>query len=178
MGITAGRVVVPVAPNSCWVSRSSSRNGSVRISIVGGLLPGRQHDAIGTHRCRGTAMLLLTTTRGRPGAPTPGQRHGQARRRRLTALHIGTAANLLGVQPAFLRSLDAAGVLTAGCSAGGQRRYSRAERALATRVRELLDQNMPLTAATCIVSLEHQLQTAYRRITNLEQIIAQRDTGT
>ncbi len=65
---------------------------------------------------------------------------------------IGTAANLLGVQPAFLRSLDAAGLLTAGCSAGGQRRYSRAELALATRVRELLDQNMPLTAATGIVT--------------------------
>ena len=32
---------------------------------------------------------------------------------------IGTAANLLGVQPAFLRSLDAAGLLTAGCSAVG-----------------------------------------------------------
>ena len=35
---------------------------------------------------------------------------------------------------------------------------------------------MPLTAATRIVSLEHQLQTAYRRITNLEQTITQRDT--
>ena len=121
-------------------------------------------------------MLLLTTTHRRRGDPTPGQRHGQARRRRLPALHIGTAANLLGVQPAFLRSLDATGLLTAGCSAGGQRRYSRAELALATRVRELLDQNMPLTAATGIVSLELQLQTAYWRITNLEQTIAQRDT--
>jgi MerR family transcriptional regulator/heat shock protein HspR len=89
---------------------------------------------------------------------------------------IGTAANLLGVQPAFLRSLDAAGLLTPGCSAGGQRRYSRAELALATRVHELLDQNMPLTAATRIVSLEHQRQTAYRRITSLEQTITQRDT--
>ena len=35
---------------------------------------------------------------------------------------------------------------------------------------------MPLTAATGIVSLEHQLQTAYWRITSLEQTIAQRDT--
>lgn len=59
---------------------------------------------------------------------------------------IGTAAALLGVQPAFLRSLDAAGLLTPGCSAGGQRCYSRAELAPATRVRELLDQNMLLTA--------------------------------
>ena len=61
---------------------------------------------------------------------------------------MGLAADLLGVQPAFLRSLDAAGCLTAGRSAGGQRRYSRADLALTVRVRELLDENMPLAAAT------------------------------
>ena len=33
IGITAGRARVPSVPNTCWVSRSSSRNGSVRISI-------------------------------------------------------------------------------------------------------------------------------------------------
>jgi DNA-binding transcriptional MerR regulator len=53
--------------------------------------------------------------------------------------------------------LDAAGLLTPRHSAGGQRRYSRADLALASRVPELLHQNMPLTAATRIVSLEHQL---------------------
>ncbi len=73
------------------------------------------------------------------------------------AYTMGLAADLLGVQPAFLRSLDAAGLLTPGRSAGGQRRYSRADLALAIRVRELLDENMPLAAATRIVSLEHQL---------------------
>lgn len=92
------------------------------------------------------------------------------------AYTIGTAANLLGVQPAFLRSLDAAGLLTPGRSAGGQRRYSRAELTLATRVRELLDQNLPLVAATRIVSLEHQLAAAHRRITHLEQAIGQPDS--
>jgi MerR family transcriptional regulator/heat shock protein HspR len=85
------------------------------------------------------------------------------------AYTIGLAADLLGVQPAFLRSLDAAGLLTPGRSAGGQRRYSRADLALALRVRELLDQNMPLTAATRIVSLEHQLAAAHHRIRHLEQ---------
>ena len=85
------------------------------------------------------------------------------------AYTMGRAADLLGVQPAFLRSLDAAGLLTPDRSAGGQRRYSRAELALATRVRELLDQNMPLAAATRIVSLEHQLAAARRQIAHLEQ---------
>ena len=82
---------------------------------------------------------------------------------------MGTAAELLGVQPAFLRSLDAAGLLSPGRSAGGQRRYSRADLSLAMQVRELLDQNMPLAAAIRIVRLEHQLAAAHRRIADLEQ---------
>jgi MerR family transcriptional regulator, heat shock protein HspR len=85
------------------------------------------------------------------------------------AYTMGLAADLLGVQPAFLRSLDAAGLLTPDRSAGGQRRYSRAELSLAQRVRSLLDENMPLTAAIRIVSLEHQLATARQRIAELEQ---------
>lgn len=85
------------------------------------------------------------------------------------AYTMGLAADLLGVQPAFLRSLDAAGLLTPDRSAGGQRRYSRAELSLAQRVRTLLDENMPLTAAIRIVSLEHQLAAAQQRIAELEQ---------
>jgi MerR family transcriptional regulator/heat shock protein HspR len=84
------------------------------------------------------------------------------------AYTMGLAADLLGVQPAFLRSLDAAGLLTPNRSAGGQRRYSRAELTVATRVRELLDENMPLIAAIRIVSLERRLQTAHQRILYLE----------
>jgi len=84
------------------------------------------------------------------------------------AYTTGLAAELLGVQPAFLRSLDAAGLLTPNRSAGGQRRYSRAELTLALRVRELLDVNMPLIAAIRIVSLERQLEAAHRRIAYLE----------
>ena len=85
------------------------------------------------------------------------------------AYTMGLAADLLGVQPAFLRSLDAAGLLTPDRSAGGQRRYSRSELTLAIRVRELLDQNMPLAAAIRIVSLEHQLAAAQQRLAHLEQ---------
>jgi MerR family transcriptional regulator, heat shock protein HspR len=88
------------------------------------------------------------------------------------AYTIGLAAELLGVQPAFLRSLDAAGLLTPNRSAGGQRRYSRAELTLALQVRELLDVNMPLIAAIRIVSLERQLKGAHQHIARLESIIA------
>ena len=41
------------------------------------------------------------------------------------AVTMGQAAELLGVQPAFLRSLDAAGILRPHRSDGGHRRYSR-----------------------------------------------------
>jgi MerR family transcriptional regulator/heat shock protein HspR len=100
---------------------------------------------------------------------TPPQgRHDKLDDHDYPAYTMGLAADLLGVQPAFLRSLDAAGLLTPGRSAGGQRRYSRADLALAIRVRELLDQNMPLTAATRIVSLERQLAEAHQRIALLE----------
>jgi DNA-binding transcriptional MerR regulator len=92
------------------------------------------------------------------------------------AYTMGLAAELLGVQPAFLRSLDAAGLLSPGRSAGGQRRYSRAELTLALQVRTLLDQNMPLAAAIRIVSLERQLAAAQQRIAHLEQTL-DRSTG-
>ncbi len=85
------------------------------------------------------------------------------------AYTIGRAADLLDVQPAFLRSLDSSGMLTPERSAGGQRRYSRTELGLAVRVRALLDQNMPLTAATRIVELEEDLARAHRRIAQLEK---------
>ena len=47
------------------------------------------------------------------------------------AVTMGQAAELLEVQPAFLRSLDAAGVLTPSRSSGGHRRYSRRQLTLA-----------------------------------------------
>src|SRR3954464_14783081 len=51
------------------------------------------------------------------------------------ALSMSQAAELLGVQAAFLRSLDAAGVLSPHRSTGGHRRYSRAQLGLAARLR-------------------------------------------
>ena len=84
------------------------------------------------------------------------------------AVTMGQAAELLGVQPAFLRSLDAAGVLTPQRSGGGHRRYSRRQLALAARMRELFDQGMTLDAAARIVGLQDELDTARARIGELE----------
>jgi DNA-binding transcriptional MerR regulator len=58
---------------------------------------------------------------------------------------------------AFLRSLDAAGAVRPARSAGGRRRYSRRQLAVAARIRELLDQGHTLAAARRILALEDDL---------------------
>jgi MerR family transcriptional regulator/heat shock protein HspR len=79
---------------------------------------------------------------------------------RFPALTMSQAAELLGVQPAFLRSLDTSGVLEPYRSAGGHRRYSREQLALAGRMRELLDDGHSLASAETIVGLQNQLADA------------------
>ena len=76
------------------------------------------------------------------------------------ALTMSQAAELLGVQAAFLRSLDAAGVLSPHRSAGGHRRYSRAQLGLAARLRELLDDGHTLASAGVILTLQDELADA------------------
>ena len=76
------------------------------------------------------------------------------------AFPMSQAAELLGVQAAFLRSLDAAGVLEPHRSPGGHRRYSRAQLETASRLRELLDGGHTLASAEVIVSLQDELADA------------------
>jgi MerR family transcriptional regulator/heat shock protein HspR len=91
------------------------------------------------------------------------------------AMTMGQAAELLEVQPAFLRSLDAAGVLTPGRSGGGHRRYSRRQLVLATRMRALFDEGLTLDAAARIVALEDELVAAQARIAELETRLGERN---
>jgi MerR family transcriptional regulator/heat shock protein HspR len=92
------------------------------------------------------------------------------------AVTMGQAAELLEVQPAFLRSLDAAGVLTPYRSGGGHRRYSRRQLATASRMRALFDEGMTLDAAARVVSLQDELHHAQARIADLERRLAERDS--
>lgn len=92
------------------------------------------------------------------------------------AVTMGQAAELLDVQPAFLRSLDAAGVLNLERSGGGHRRFSRRQLALAARMRALFDEGLNLDAAARIVELQDQvaagqdeLRAARERIAELEE---------
>jgi MerR family transcriptional regulator/heat shock protein HspR len=91
------------------------------------------------------------------------------------AMTMGQAAELLDVQPAFLRSLDAAGVLTPVRSGGGHRRYSRRQLVLATRMRALFDEGLTLEAAARIVALQDELRAARARITELEAQLGERN---
>ena len=75
-------------------------------------------------------------------------------------LTMSQAAALLGVQAAFLRSLDTSGVLQPYRSPGGHRRYSRHQLGLAARMRGLLDDGHSLASAETIVGLQDELASA------------------
>jgi MerR family transcriptional regulator/heat shock protein HspR len=75
-------------------------------------------------------------------------------------LTMSQAAELLGVQAAFLRSLDTSGVISPHRSPGGHRRYSRHQLQLAARVRVLLDDGHLLSSAQVIVQLQDDLADA------------------
>ncbi|MBB6347214.1 DNA-binding transcriptional MerR regulator [Nonomuraea muscovyensis] len=78
------------------------------------------------------------------------------------AYSMGTAAEMLGVTPTFLRALGAAHLIEPRRSSGGHRRYSRYQLRLAARARELVDQGTPVEAACRIIILEDQLAEALR----------------
>jgi DNA-binding transcriptional MerR regulator len=76
------------------------------------------------------------------------------------ALTMSQAAELLGVQAAFLRSLDSSGILQPYRSPGGHRRYSRHQLGLAARMRGLLDDGHSLASAETIMGLQDELASA------------------
>jgi DNA-binding transcriptional MerR regulator len=78
------------------------------------------------------------------------------------AYTMGRAAELIGVTPAFLRSLDEAKLFVPQRSHGGHRRYSRYQLRLAARARELVDAGTALESACRIIILEDQLSEALR----------------
>lgn len=88
---------------------------------------------------------------------------------------MGQAADALEVQPAFLRSLDAADVVQPHRSAGGHRRYSRRQLRLAARLRELFDDGMTLAAADRIVRLETELAESQAENRQLRRRLGEED---
>ncbi|GGU23359.1 MerR family transcriptional regulator [Lentzea flava] len=89
------------------------------------------------------------------------------------AYTTGQAAELLGVQQAFLRSLDTADLLRPHRSDGGHRRYSRRQLELAGRIRVLFDEGHTLAATARIIGLEDELAAAHDQITELRRQLGQ-----
>ncbi|SFP00581.1 MerR HTH family regulatory protein [Amycolatopsis arida] len=109
-----------------------------------------------------------------------GFRHGEVGTTRLDRLDdehypaytTGQAAELLGVEQPFLRSLDTAGAVSPQRSSGGHRRYSRHQLGVAGRLRELVDEGHTLAAARRILDLEAELAEARAEIARLRRLDA------
>jgi DNA-binding transcriptional MerR regulator len=77
---------------------------------------------------------------------------------------VGQAAALLGVQPAFLRRLEAHDAVTPQRTAGGQRRYSRREIEHIDVITGLMAEGMTLAGAMRIIALQAQIAELNRRL--------------
>lgn len=71
---------------------------------------------------------------------------------------VGQVADMLGVQAAFLRRLDAEEVVQPGRSGGGQRRYSRREVLQVERVAGLMGEGLTLAGIRRILLLEARVR--------------------
>jgi DNA-binding transcriptional MerR regulator len=92
-------------------------------------------------------------------------------------LTMSQAAELLGVQAAFLRSLDTSGILQPFRSPGGHRRYSRHQLGVAARMRGLLDDGHSLASAETIVGLQDELASARADADRLRSDVARLRSG-
>ena len=70
---------------------------------------------------------------------------------------VGQVADMLDVQPAYLRRLDVEQVVQPARSDGGQRRYSRNEIALLQHVTQMADAGMTLPGIRRILVLEAEV---------------------
>lgn len=71
---------------------------------------------------------------------------------------VGQVADMLGVQPAFLRRLDTEAVVQPARSAGGQRRYSRADIGQVQRVTTLTGEGLTLAGIRRLLELEAEVR--------------------
>jgi DNA-binding transcriptional MerR regulator len=77
---------------------------------------------------------------------------------------VGQVAEMLGVQPAYLRRLDLEEVVQPARSAGGQRRYSRDEITRVQHVTAMADEGMTLAGIRRILVLEAEVADLRRKL--------------
>ena len=77
---------------------------------------------------------------------------------------VGQVADMLGVQPAFLRRLDIEQVVQPARSEGRQRRYSRVDIGRVQQVSTLAGEGMTLNSIKRILELEAKLAALRRQL--------------
>ena len=77
---------------------------------------------------------------------------------------VGQVADMLGVQPAFLRRLDLEQVVQPARSEGRQRRYSRVDIGRVQQVSDLAGEGMTLNSIKRILQLEAELAALKRQL--------------
>jgi DNA-binding transcriptional MerR regulator len=82
---------------------------------------------------------------------------------------VGQVADMLEVQPAFLRRLDACDVVRPSRSGGGQRRYSRREIEQIYAINGLLGEGLTLAGAQRILLLQAEIVELRRQVAELQQ---------
>jgi MerR family transcriptional regulator/heat shock protein HspR len=70
---------------------------------------------------------------------------------------VGQVAEILGIQPAFVRRLDIEQVVQPARSDGGQRRYTRAEIGLVQHISLMAGEGMTLPGIRRILELEAEV---------------------
>ena len=92
---------------------------------------------------------------------------------------VGQVAELLDVQPAFIRRLDTEQVVQPARSAGRQRRYSRDEVGQVQAVARMAGEGMTLPGIKRIFALEAEVESLLAQVAKLEdELAASRRHGT
>jgi DNA-binding transcriptional MerR regulator len=82
---------------------------------------------------------------------------------------VGQVADMLGVQPAFLRRLDSHDVVSPARSDGQQRRYSRSDVHDVQEAMSLIDGGLTLGGVRRVLELQQQVQALEAELANERQ---------
>lgn len=81
---------------------------------------------------------------------------------------VGQVSDMLGVQPAFLRRLDAEAIVKPARSDGGQRRYTRLEIQLVEKVAGLAEEGLTLAGIRRVLFLQDRVDDLQRQLDDQE----------
>ena len=104
---------------------------------------------------------MIPPDRAAPPARSPAVRYPDESEPHYT---VGQAAELVGVQPAFLRRLEAFEALSPARTAGGQRRYSRQDLEHIAALNALMGEGFTLAGALRIVELQAEVAELRRQL--------------